>query len=176
MQTFPTLLIIVHHYCSNFSFSPPSIGIDLCLPLAWMPAFGDVLNSIEMGKSLFKLNLPISDLSLKCFLLERASPDHCNYRFIQSSNSQSPFILFRALTPRHIYFANLCVYLFLICFCHKRICPWDKTIAVTLTNFSPTIWHTAEGKHLLNVYWTDKEIIIIKLILPYVSSSHVNYF
>lgn len=33
------------------------------------------------------------------------------YKFIQSPNSQSPFILFKVLIARQIYFAYVCVYL-----------------------------------------------------------------
>lgn len=90
-----------------------------------MPAFGDILDPLQMRKSLFKLNLKLSDLSLN--LPPEVLPlIICNYRFIQSPHSQSPYILLKALIVRQVYFVNACVYVIFICSCHKRICPWGR--------------------------------------------------
>lgn len=62
---------------------------------------------------------------LKYHLLKIASPDHLNYRFIQSSSPRSPFILFKIPITRQVYFAYVCLYL-LVCFCHKMKCHWDR--------------------------------------------------
>ena len=148
MQWFSTLPIAVQSRCSNSSPLHIAIGI--------YAYHGDVLKPTQRRKPLFKLSLQLSDPTLNIISSKLPPLITVTTDSFNPQTPRPPLIWFKTPITRQIYFAWVCVYLF-VYFCHKKKCPWDRDHwNHTYTIISSILSMLLKKKHLLGIYWVGK--------------------